>query len=98
MDEIHNLSVKDVSISSEYMSVFIPKRKNDQNRKGHMSFLARSYKATCPVAITEKLLKLFHSSSESSAPLVRRIVKSKSKEYFHFLLLGRSLINMLNLL
>ena len=83
MDEIRNLSVKDVSICSEYMSVFIAKRKNDQYREGHTSLLARSHKATCPVSITGRLLKLLPSSSESSSPLVRRIVKSKSKEYFH---------------
>ena len=83
MDEIRNLSVKDVSICNEYMSVFIPKRNNDQYREGHTSLLARSHKATCPVSITERLLKLLPSSSESSSPLVRRIVKSKSKEYFH---------------
>ena len=76
MDEIRNLSVKDVSICSEYMSVFMPKRKNDQYREGHTSLLTRSHKATCPVSITERLLKLLPSSSESSFPLVRRIVKS----------------------
>ena len=42
MGEIRTLSVKDVSICSEYMSVFIPKRKNDQYREGHTSHLARS--------------------------------------------------------
>ena len=83
MDEIRNFSVNDVSICSEYMSVFVPKRKNDQYREGHTSLLARSHKATCPVSITERLLKLLLLSSESSSPLVRRIVKSKSKEYFH---------------
>ena len=86
MDEIRHMSVKDVSICSEYMSVFIPKRKNDQYREGHTSLIARSHKSTCPVAITERLLKLLPSSIESSAPpppLVRRIVKSKSKEYSH---------------
>lgn len=83
MDEIRNFSVNDVSICSEYMSVFVPKRKNDQYREGHTSLLARSHKATCPVSITERLLKLLPLSSESSSPLVRRIVKSKSKEYFH---------------
>ena len=83
MDEIRNLSVNDVSICSEYMSVFVPKRKNDQYREGHTSLLARSHKASCPVSITERLLKLLPLSSESSSPLVRRIVKSKSKEYFH---------------
>jgi len=65
------------------MSVFIPKRKNNQYREGHTSLLARSHKATCPVSITERLLKLLPSSSESHSPLVRRIVKSRSKEYFH---------------
>ncbi|CAH3032288.1 unnamed protein product, partial [Porites lobata] len=65
------------------MSVFIPKRKNDQYREGHTSFLARSHKATCPVSITERLLKLFPSTCESSSPLVRRIVKTKSRECFH---------------
>ena len=83
MGEIRTLSVKDVSICSEYMSVFILKRKNDQYREGHTSLLARSHKATCPVSITERLLKLLPSSTESSSLLVRRIVKSKSKEYFH---------------
>ena len=64
-------------------SVFVPKRKNDQYREGHTSLLAWSHMATCPVSITERLLKLLPLSSESSSPLVRRIVKSKSKEYFH---------------
>ena len=83
MGEIRTLSVKDVSISSEYMSVFVLKRKNDQYREVHTSLLARSHKATCSVSITERLLKLLPSSTESSSLLVRRIVKSKSKEYFH---------------
>ena len=74
MGEIRTLSVKDVSICSEYVSVFIPKRKNDQYREGHTSLLARSHKATCPVCITERLLKLLPSFTKSSSPLVRRIV------------------------
>ena len=35
MDEIRNLIGKDVFICIEYISVFIPKNKNDQYRKGH---------------------------------------------------------------
>ena len=83
VDEIRNLTVRDASIFNEYMSVFIPKRKNDQYREGHTSFLARSHKVTCPVSITERLLKLFPSTCESSSPLVRRIVKTKFRECFH---------------
>ena len=52
MGEIRTLSVKDFSICNEYMSVFIPKRKNDEYREEHTSLLARSHKATCPVSIT----------------------------------------------
>ena len=59
MGEIRTLSVKDVSVRSECMSVFILKRKNDQYREGHTSLLARSHKATCPVSITEGYLSLF---------------------------------------
>ena len=83
MGEIRSLSIKDVSICNEYMSVFIPKRENDQYREGHTSLLARSHKATCPVSITERLLKLLPLSAESFDPLVGRIDKSKIKEYFH---------------
>ena len=75
MGEIRSLSVQDVSVRSEYMSVFILKRKNDQYREGHTSLLARSHKATCPVSITERLLKLLPSFIKSSSPLVRRIVQ-----------------------
>ncbi|CAH3104279.1 unnamed protein product [Pocillopora meandrina] len=83
MGEIRALSVKDVSLCSEYMSVFIPKHKNDRCRERHTSLLARYHKATCLVYITERLLKLLPSSTQSSFPLVRRLVKSKSKKYFH---------------
>ena len=49
---------------------------------GHTAFLARTGKVTCPVAVTERLIKFLPQSS-STLPLVRRIVKAKSKEYFH---------------
>ena len=41
MDEIRNLALKDVAIFPEYMSVHVPKRKNDQFREGNTSFLTR---------------------------------------------------------
>ena len=56
--------------------------KNDQHTEGHTAFLARSGKVTCPVAVTERLVKLLPQPS-SALPLVRRIMKAKSKEHFH---------------
>ena len=61
---------------------FVPQRKNYQHREGHTAFLARTNKVTCPVAVTERLIKLLPQSS-SALPLIRRIVKAKSKEHFH---------------
>ena len=82
VDEIHNLSFK-ASLFALTVSVFFPKRKKDQYREGQMSLLAMSQKSVCHVSITKRLLQLFPPSRESSSPLVRQIVKSKSKEYFH---------------
>ena len=84
IDEIRNIALRDVSIHSDHMSVYVPQRKNDQYRYrvGHTAFLARTGKVTCPVAVTERLIKLLPQSF-SAFPLVRRIVKAKSKEYFH---------------
>ena len=72
----------DVSIHGDHMSVYVPQRKNDQYRDGHTAFLARTRKITCPAADTERLIKLLPQSS-SAFPLVRRIVKARSREFFH---------------
>ena len=84
IDEIRNIALRDVSIHSDHMSVYVPQRKNDQYRYrvGHTAFLARTGKVTCPVAVTERLIKLLPQSF-TAFPLVRRIVKAKSKECFH---------------
>ena len=72
IDEIRNIALRDVSIHSDHMSVYVPQRKNDQYREGHTAFLAGAGKVTCPVAVTERLIKLLPQSS-SALPLVRRV-------------------------
>lgn len=66
-----------------YMTISVPKHKNNQYRRGHISTIARSRKLTCPITITEKLLLLLPNDSKTSSSLVRRVVKSKCKEQFH---------------
>ena len=80
--EIRNIALWDVSIHTDHMSVYVPQSKNNRYGEGHTAFLARTGKVTCPVAVTEWLIKLLPQSS-SVSPLVRRIIKAKSKEYFH---------------
>ena len=63
MNEIQSIALKDIVIRDEYMSVHVPKRKIDQYREGHTSLLARSRKATCPVSIAERFIKLLPQPS-----------------------------------
>ena len=67
------------------MSIFVPIRKNDQDREGNTSLSSRTGRLTCPVSITERLIALLPSSaSNRSSPVVRRIVKTKKQpERFH---------------
>jgi len=75
INKVLSVRVKDVSIFDDFMNVYLVKRKNYQY-KGHISVIARSWKLTCPVMITEKLLPLLPDSNDSSNPIVRRIVNS----------------------
>jgi integrase len=81
-NELINLNVKDVAIANDHMSIYVCKRKNNQFRDGHMPFVNRSSKVTCPVAMTEKLLALLPGKAPD-APLIRRIIKTKHVEKFH---------------
>ena len=71
-----------MSLYIVFICLFMYLRKNDQYWEGQTAFLARTGKVTCPVAVTERLNKLL-SQSSSAFPLVCRIVKARSKEYFH---------------
>ena len=66
----------------DHKSVNVPQHENDQHREGHTTFLAKSGKVTCPVAVTERLIKLLPKPS-SAFPLVRRIVKPSPRSIFN---------------
>ena len=84
ISEVLSIRVRYVTILDDFMKVYLMKRKNDQYRDGHVSVIARSRKPTCPVGITDRILSLLPDSSDSSYPIVRRIVSSRhSKERFH---------------
>ena len=65
------------------MLIRVPERKNDKYRQGHTVSIVRSNKSTCPVSITEKLLRILPQSKNKNLTMVRRIIKSKSCERFH---------------
>ena len=83
MDEILSVRCIDISFGEAFMSIFIPKRKNDQHREGHTVDVAFSGKISCPVLITKRLLSLLPNSEDSCAPIVRRIIANRKGNKFH---------------
>ena len=78
IDEILQTQLQHVQINSAYLSIFLPRCKNDQHRKGNTVYIARTNSAYCPVHLTEQFLhhaKL--SLSDSAAFLIPRLVKIK---------------------
>ena len=80
--ELLSVKVRDISISCVGMSIFIFEYKNDQFCEGHTSFIARSGKVSCPVAITETI-GLLSALNDSTFPVLRRIVSTKKGSHFH---------------
>lgn len=70
--------VQDIPIYKDNVSANIPKRKKDQYREGHTIMRAKSEKSTCLVITTSRTLINYLESP--FCPLVRFIIKSKSKE------------------
>ena len=75
------MKVGDITLFTDQMCIFVPKRKNDQIREGHTSVIATSGKLTCPVSVPERLVSFLPEPRNPHCPLIRRIVKSG--EHFH---------------
>lgn len=76
-DEITSIKICDISFFSDHMSIYLPKRKNDQFRQGHTVFIARTGNSTCPVAITERYIDMLGIANSPSHPLVCGFRRSK---------------------
>ena len=75
-DEVIRINRSHISIFSDHMSIFCPKRKNDQRSQGHFFYFARSGKITCPVSITEKMLSKLPDNPVQ--PLVCRLSSKRT--------------------
>ena len=55
-DDLKDLRRCHLQMTSEHMSITLPKRKTDQFREGSVILVARTGSRTCPVSLTEKFL------------------------------------------
>ena len=78
------MKVQDVMFSTDHMSIFVEKRKNDQLREGFLGFIASTNNSYCPISLTEKFLHL--GRQEDSSYIFRKACHSKRG---HFLRVQR---------
>lgn len=61
--DLISIKVQNIHFHDSYMSIFLPKRKNDQFRKGGWVYFWRSRNRTCPVSLMERFLAKTQLSS-----------------------------------
>ena len=82
ISELLQLQVGHITVNhDDHMSLFLPKRKNDQFRKEQSVCIARTNKRTSPVVGLR--LQKFGDKPDSPYPLVRRIQHTKAGKLFH---------------
>ncbi|XP_072042790.1 uncharacterized protein [Amphiura filiformis] len=59
------------------LTIHLKKAKNDQYRQGAEVTIARTFKATCPVAVAERYFALLGDPIDCNLPLIRRLTNSK---------------------
>ncbi|XP_072018320.1 uncharacterized protein [Amphiura filiformis] len=57
-DDVRDISRSDCAITKDSLTIHLKKAKNDQYRQGTEVTIARTFKATCPVAVAERFAVL----------------------------------------
>ena len=76
MGRLSRLKYPDLRFHSNYIAVFLEKRKNDQFREGSWIFIAASYSTYCPVILLQRFLSKGNHSDNSF--LFRRVSHTKN--------------------
>ena len=74
-DDLKDLKRCNLHMTSDYMSITLTKRKNDQFREGSVVLVARTGSSTCPVSLTERFLLV--GQHKESDYLFRKICHTK---------------------
>ena len=76
IDELLTTRLSHVHLDKEFMTITLPKCKNDQQRAGNVVYIARTRSTYCPVTFVEEFLELAGLSlTDTEAHLLPRIIK-----------------------
>jgi len=78
-NDLSNLTIDDIHISEEYLSVFLAGRKNDQFREGHVIPIARSASASCALRWMQRFLG--EGNHAPHAPLFGKVSITSRRSY-----------------
>lgn len=76
ISELLEIKIGNMKFSSLDLQITIPKAKNDQNREGHVVYIARTKSEFCPVTWTEKYVKETKLDKQPEAFLLCRLAKT----------------------
>ncbi|XP_071804731.1 uncharacterized protein [Asterias amurensis] len=60
----------DCKITSDHLTIHLPRSKTDQFRQGSEGVISRTFKSTCPVAVTERYFSALNDPPDSSLPVL----------------------------
>lgn len=85
IDELLSVKLKDISLFTTHMEIFLSKSKCDQHRDGKSVYISRIENNCCPVKIVEKFFSIAKISITHNKEcfLIPRLVTSKKKVSVH---------------
>ena len=79
-NELIHIRPCDIKVQEGWMSMYLPRSKTDQLRKGDELLIARTGNPTCPVAMLERYMRQTRTPWDDRRFLFRPICRSKGKE------------------
>ena len=76
-NDISNVRRIDCSLRNDRLVIFLAQSKTDQLRQGSEVTIARTFKQTCPVRISERYFEALGDPDISTLPVLRRLTRCK---------------------
>ena len=84
IEEMLQIQLKHITITTSHMTIFLPRCKNDQMRKGNEVPISRTHSQYCPVALTELFWKKVGIDGiDKEAYFIQRVIKKKRSHIAH---------------
>ena len=77
ISELMQVQIKNIRLQQDFMTFFIESSKTDQHRDGETIYISRTRSKKCPVALTERYIKMTKLIENPENYLICRLRKSK---------------------